>query len=202
LSVAKIGSAFEINDLSLAPLGGRSSTGCLLQRHFVAQYVLTIVAVIRVFFRSRTDTALEILALRQQVAALKRKRPGPALHSMDRLFWTALRRFWSRWSEVLVIVKPETVVGWRRAVFRLYWRWLSRSPGRPRINDELREVIKQMGVENPGWGAPRIHGELQNRASPSPKERWRYLRRIHRKGNPVKRWLAFLRKHRELIIAV
>jgi hypothetical protein len=66
---------------------------------------------IRVFFRSRSDTAIEILALRQQVAVLKRKRPRPRLNLLDRLFWTSLRRFWSRWKDVLVIVKPETLAG-------------------------------------------------------------------------------------------
>jgi hypothetical protein len=78
-----------------------------------------MVAVLRVFFRSRGDTTLEILALRQQVAVLQRKRHRPPLNAIDRLFWTALRRLWSRWSEVLVIVKPETVIAWHRAGFRL-----------------------------------------------------------------------------------
>jgi putative transposase len=57
---------------------------------------------------------------------LKRKRPRPKLNSLDRLFWTALRHCWSRWTEVLVIVKPDTVIGWHRAGFYLYWRWRSR----------------------------------------------------------------------------
>jgi hypothetical protein len=87
---------------------------------FVLTFLFTLLAAIRVFFRTRGDTALEALALRQQVAVLKRKRPRPTLNSLDRLFWTTLRRFWSRWTEVLGIVKPETVVGWHRAGFRLY----------------------------------------------------------------------------------
>jgi hypothetical protein len=77
----------------------------------VPEFILSVLAVIRVLFRSRADTALEVLALRQQVAVLKRKRTRPTLNAMDRLFWTTLRRFWSRWTDVLVIVKPETVVG-------------------------------------------------------------------------------------------
>src|SRR5215831_1960212 len=76
---------------------------------------LPVLGALRVFFRSRGDTALEILALRQQVAVLKRRRPRPSLNSGDRFFWTTLRRFWPRWSHVLLIVKPETVVGWHRA---------------------------------------------------------------------------------------
>ena len=126
------------------------------------EFILSILAVIRVFLRSRSDTALEVLALRQQVAVLKRKRPRPTLNCRDRLFWTTLRRCWSRWSEVLVIVKPETVVGWHRTGFRFYWRWRSRARGgRPRITDEVRVLIRRLAEENPDWGAPRIHGELQ-----------------------------------------
>ena len=170
---------------------------------FVAQCMLTILAVIRVFFRSRADTALEVLALRQQVAVLKRKRPRPTVHSLDRFFWTTLRRFWSRWSDVLVIVKPETVVGWHRAGFRLYWRWRSRSRGgRPGINEEVRDLIKRMAAENPGWGAPRIHGEIQKLGFViSERTVARYLRRMRRRADPAKQWLAFLRNHREVIIA-
>jgi len=127
----------------------------------VLQLVLSFLGAIRVFFRSRSDTALEVLALRQQVAVLKRRRPRPTLRRLDRLFWTTLRRFWSRWADVLVIVKPETVVGWHRAGFRFYWRWRSRPQGgRPKINDEIRALIRRMAEENAGWGAPKIHGQL------------------------------------------
>ncbi len=78
-------------------------------------FTLALLAAVRVFFRTRSDAALEVLALRQQVAVLKRKRPRPRLNSLDRLFWTTLRRAWSRRAEVLIFVKPETVVGWPRA---------------------------------------------------------------------------------------
>jgi len=63
---------------------------------------------------------------------------------------------------VLVIVKPETVVRWHGAGFRLYWCFLSRhrEKGRPRIGSELRQLIERMAKENPTWGTPRIHSEL------------------------------------------
>src|SRR5437016_5105348 len=127
------------------------------------RFILDLVIAVEVFFfMSRTDLALEILALRQQVAVLKRKRPCPKLNRIDRLFWTTLRRHWSRWADVLLIVRPETVVGWHRAGFRLFWRWRSRgpAPGRAKITAELQELIRRMGRENPTWGAPKIHGEL------------------------------------------
>src|SRR5262245_6100929 len=128
----------------------------------VPEFILAILAAIHVFFRSRGDAALEVLALRQQVAVLKRKRPRPCLNSFDRFFWVALHSLWSRWRDVLIIVNPETVIGWHRAGFRLYWRWRSRPRGgRPRITAEIRILIQRLARENPDWGAPKIHGELQ-----------------------------------------
>ena len=129
---------------------------------FMLEFVLALAAAARVFFRSRSDVALEVLALRQQLAVLKRKRPRPELNAADRLFCTMLRHCWSHWKDVLVFVKPETVVGWHRAGLRLYWRWRSRTRGgRPKITEEIRALIRRLAQENPGWGAPRIHGELQ-----------------------------------------
>ena len=111
--------------------------------------ITAFLVAIRAFFHSRVDTSLEVLALRQQVAVLKRKRPRPSLNHFDRFFWTTLRQIWPRWSDVLVIVKPETVIGWHRAGFRLYWRWLSRPlGGRPTVSAEVRTLIRRMAAEN------------------------------------------------------
>jgi hypothetical protein len=170
----------------------------------VVEVILSLFAAARVYFRSRADVSLEILALRQQVAVLKRKRPRPPLSPLDRLFWTVLRQTWPRWRDVLVIVKPETVVGWHRAGFRLYWRWRSRPRGgRPQLNEEIRGLIRRLAEENRGWGAPKIHGELQKLGFVvSERTIARYLRRIEHRGDPAKRWLAFLRNHREAIVAL
>lgn len=167
------------------------------------EFILSIVAVVHVFFGTRADTALEIIALRQQVAVLKRKRPRPTVNAGDRLFWTTLRRFWSRWREVLVIVKPETVVAWHRAGFRLYWRWRSRAQrGRPKIPEDIRVLIRRLAQDNPDWGAPKIHGELLKLGFVlSERTVARYLRRLGRRGDPGKRWVAFLQNHREVIAA-
>jgi hypothetical protein len=67
------------------------------------------------FFRSRHSLGLELVALRQRLGVLKRKNPRPRLGRWDRLFWVAFRRFWSRWAEALIVVKPDTVVSWHRA---------------------------------------------------------------------------------------
>ena len=109
----------------------------------------------------------------------------------------------SRWTEVLVAVKPETVVGWHRAGFRLFWRWQSRAPaGRPKTTAEIRALIHRLAEENATWGAPRIHGELQKLGFViSERTVARYLQRVGRRGDSHKAWLTFLRNHREVIAA-
>ena len=165
--------------------------------------VLSVLVAIGVFFRIRTDPAMEVLALRQQVAVLKRKRPRPTLNSVDRLFWTTLRAVWCRWADVLVIVKPETVIAWHRAGFGLYWHWRSAPRGgRPKVTEEIRDLIRRLANENTDWGAPKIHGELQKLGFVvSERTVARYLRRLHRRNHGGKRWLAFLQNHREAIVA-
>ena len=120
---------------------------------------LAVVAYVRVFFVSRHNLALEAAALRQQLAVFKRRQPRPHLHALDRLFWIALRHLWPSWTNALIVVKPETVVSWHRAGFRLFWRLRSkfRRPGRPKISEEIRQLIRRMKADNPSWGAPRIH---------------------------------------------
>ena len=122
-------------------------------------FVLSLLRWFMAFVRSRNSMGLEILALRHQVSILKRKNARPRLGRWDRVLWVFLRRVWSRWAAVLVIVKPETVVRWHRAGFRLYWRFLSRhrEKGRPRISFELRQLFERMAKENPTWGSPRTH---------------------------------------------
>ncbi len=176
----------------------------MLKLRFVLEFLIALLSAVRVFFRSRAATALEVVALRQQVAVLKRKRPRPRLSSCDRLFWMALRWFWSGWRDVLIIVKPGTVVAWHRAGFRWYWRWRSRRhPGRPKITNELRDLIRRLAQENSGWGAPKIHGELLKLGFQiSERSISRYLRRVHRRGDPGRRWSTFLRNHREVLVAL
>src|ERR1700737_4724612 len=130
------------------------------QGRVMLEFLFSVLAVLRVFVCSRSDTPLEGPALRQQVAVLKRQRPRPTLARLDRFFWTTLRHLWPRWSDVLLIVKLETVVRRHRAGFRLYWRWRSRQRGgRPRISEEIRTLVRRLAAENTDWGAPRIHGE-------------------------------------------
>ena len=157
------------------------------------------------FFRSRCNLGLEIVALRQQLGVLNRKHPRPRLRIADRLFWVLLYRLWPGWKNALIIVKPETIVAWHRAGFRLFWRFRSRSKncGRPKITAEIRSAIKQMMEENATWGAPRIHGELLKLGfDVSERTVSRYLRRLSPSDQARKLWATFLRNHREVIAAM
>ena len=118
------------------------------------------VRAIRAMCRRRADLVLENVALRQQVTALKKERPRPPLDDTERAFWVALRGSWPVWASRLLIVHADTVARWHRDRFRRYWANISqrRHPGRPRIDAEIRRLVRTMAQD--GWGAPRIHAEL------------------------------------------
>ena len=121
-----------------------------------------IAALLGVLIRSRASLAAENLALRQQLAVLRLSVKRPKIRRRDRLFWTWVSRLWPDWRSVLVTVKPETVIRWHRQGFRLYWRWKSKTKnGRPKVDVEIRQLIRRMSRENPTWGAPRIRSELR-----------------------------------------
>ena len=113
-------------------------------------------------FKSKGRLAAENAALRHQLIILRQKVRGRVrLTDGDRLFLIQLYRWFPSVLKAITIVRPETLVRWHRAGFRRYWCWKSRSlGGRPQIDADLRALIRRMSVDNPLWGAPRIHGEL------------------------------------------
>ena len=113
-------------------------------------------------FRSQEQLRAENMLLGHQLSVLRRRNPRSLrLHGSDRAVFVWLYRLFPGILGAVAIVKPQTVIGWHRAGFRAFWRWKSRGPvGRPKIDRELRDLIRQMNQENPLWGAPRIHGEL------------------------------------------
>jgi putative transposase len=168
--------------------------------------IYAMLAYVRAFLIARHRLALEAVALRQQLAVYKRRQPRPKLNRFDRLFWVVIRQIWTNWSEALILVKPETVVSWHRAGYRLFWKWRCRRrrQGRPKVTEEIRGLIRRMKRENPTWGAPRIHGELLalgfEISEPTVS---RYLRRLKSvpEESKASQWLAFLNNHREVIAA-
>jgi putative transposase len=168
-------------------------------------FLLWIGALIHLF-RSRGNLVVENLVLRQQLAVLKRRHRRPSIGLLDKLFWVVVRRLWSGWKQALIVVTPETVVHWHRAGFRLYWKLISRVStriGRRQTSKEIRQLIFRMVAENPTWGAPRIHGELLMLGfDVCERTISRWMKRAPRDPEPAKRWRAFLRNHREAIVAM
>src|ERR1035438_2230111 len=107
-------------------------------------------------FRSRASLEAENLALRHQLNILRRRSPKKlTLSNIDRLVFAGLYRLDSGILSALTIIKPETLIRWHRAGFRRYWRWKSRPQGgRPKTELEVRELIREMSLANPLWGAP------------------------------------------------
>jgi hypothetical protein len=147
-------------------------------------------------FKSKVRLEAENAVLRHQLMVLTRRLHGRVrLTNNDRWFFIQLYRWFPSILQVFTIARPETLVGWHRAGFRCHWRWKSRPQrGLPQIATELRGLIRQMSMENPLWGAPRIHGELlklgfevaQSSVAKYMVKRW---------GPPSQGWRTFLHNH-------
>src|SRR6201987_1456278 len=155
-----------------------------------------VLAVLASQFKSKLRLEAENALLRHQLIVLRRRLHGRVrLTNNDRWFLIQLYRWVPSILQVLTIVRPETLVRWHRAGFRCCWRWKSRRRGgRPQIETELRALIRLMSMENPLWGAPRIHGELlklgfEVAQSSVAKDM------VKRRGPPSQGWRTFLRNH-------
>ena len=156
-----------------------------------------ILSLLQCLLKSRSRLALENLALRQQLAVLRRSIKRPKLRAADRAFWVVLARLWSDWSSCLAIVKPATVIRWHRKGFTLFWRWKSRldERGRPRIKPEVISLIRRMSQDNRTWGVPRIQSELRLLGFDLAESTVaKYMTRRHH-GPPSQSWRAFLKNH-------
>src|SRR3974377_353527 len=162
-----------------------------------------VLAILASPFKSKSRLEAENATLRRQLIVLRRKVNGRVrLTNNDRLFFVQLYRWFPSIRQVLTIVRPETLIRWHRLGFRCYWRWKSRSTGgRPRIESELRALIRRMSIENPLWGAPRIHGELLKLGFELAQSTVaKYM--VKRCGPPSQGWRTFLRNHAPDIAAM
>jgi hypothetical protein len=162
-----------------------------------------VLAVVAAPFKSKCRLEAENAALRHQLIVLRRTvHSHVRLTNNDRWFFIQLYRWFPSILQVLTIVRPETLVRWHRAGFRRYWRWKSRPlGGRPQIDADLRALIRRMSVENPLWGAPRIHGELLKLGfSVAQSSVAKYM--VKRHGSPSQAWRTFLRNHAPDIAAM
>jgi transposase InsO family protein len=154
-------------------------------------------------FKSKLRLEAENAVLRHQLIVLGRRPHGRVqLTNHDRWFFVQLYRWFPSILKVLMIVRPETLLRWHRAGFRCYWRWKSRRrAGRPQIETELRALIRRMSIENPLWGAPRIHGELLRLGfEVAQSSVAKYM--VERRGPPSQGWRTFLHNHAPDIAAM
>ncbi len=180
------------NSARALPAPGRHTSWAMLE------FLALLLAVLRAALRDRAGLVAENLVLRHQLAVLARPtRKRPRLRARDKAFWVLIRRLWRDWRGSLVLVRPETVIGWHRRGWRLFWRWRSRGRGgRPRLGAEVRELIARMARENPAWGSERIRGELLKLGIAVSK---RSIQRYRGRGParpPSQTWRTFLANHR------
>jgi transposase InsO family protein len=155
-----------------------------------------VLAILAAPFKSKSRLEAENAALRRQLTVLRRKLRGRVrLTNSDRWFFIQLYRWFPSVLNAITIIQPETLVCWHRAGFRYYWRWKSRSlGGRPQIDTNLRTLIWRMSIENPLWGAPRIHGELRKLGFKLAQSSVaKYM--VKRRRPPSQGWRTFLRNH-------
>jgi hypothetical protein len=158
----------------------------------------------RGLLRARTSLVAENLFLRKQLAFYRERNITPRrLTDSARLTILLYSRFFN-WKDALVVVRPETLIGWHRRAFQLFWSWKSRS-GRPRLPKNIRGLIAEMVRENPTWGEVRIASELALKLGirVSPRTARAYwpqdLTPVRRPSS--QRWMTFVRNHARVIVA-
>jgi transposase InsO family protein len=155
------------------------------------------------WFKSRRRLEAEVLVLRHQLNVLQQRAPRRVhLRWADRALFIWLYRRCPRILKAISILRPETVVRWHRIGFTAYWRWKSRPlGGRPRIDKEVRDLIRRMSFENPLWGAPKIHGELL-KLGIEVAQSTVSIYMVPRQDRPLQTWKTFLRNHMEGIASI
>ena len=160
------------------------------------EFLTKLLLVVRSRLRSQARMQAEILVLRRQLLILGRRSSSRVRpRNLDRLILVWLYRLFPALLDMIMVVKPETVIRWHRRGFRAYWRWKSWGRvGRPRIDREVRDLIRRMSRENPLWGAPRIHGELLMLGLEVAQST--VVKYMDRRGRQTSQsWKSFLRNH-------
>src|SRR5215469_8048817 len=161
---------------------------------------------LRLSLSSRAALSAEVLFLRKQLAFYQEHRIPPRKLTAAARFSLLLWSRFFRWREALMIVQPETLIGWHRKGFRLWWRWKSRL-GRPRIPEDLRRLIVRMVRENPTWGEERVAAELSVKLGilVSPRTVRAYWPHgadpKSRRRTSSQHWRSFVRNHAQAIVA-
>jgi Integrase core domain len=163
----------------------------------------TLLGMLLLLFRSRSQLQVEVLVLRQQLIVMRRTAPKRVrLRALDRLLFVLLYRLWPGILDAVAVIRPDTIVRWHRRGFRALWWWKSRRRlGRPAIAKDMRDLIREISRANPLWGAPRVHGELLKLGiDVSQSTVAKYMLRIRRP--PSQSWRTFLHNHAGAIASI
>src|SRR6266852_3214828 len=125
----------------------------------IARVFADLIGLLALAVRPRRSIEAENLVLRRQLALFKERGVKPRRIDAATRLSLAWLSWLCDWRSCVIVVRPETIVRWHRAGWRLFWRYKSR-PGRPPIPLELRQLIRRMAIENPLWGEERIANEL------------------------------------------
>jgi transposase InsO family protein len=146
--------------------------------------------------------AARLLASESQLAIYnhrisQKKEPRPRFNSAFRFLWALLSQYWSGWRSAAHLMQPATVLKWHRQGFRLFWRWKSRKRGRPKVDADMRKLIKQLSTENRLWTAERIHDHLVLLGidPPHPDTIRKYMVKPDPSRGSSQTWLTFIRNH-------
>ena len=173
----------------------------MLYRRSSLKFTKLLIIVFFKLFNRKANLIAENISLRQQLAIYKRKHKRIRITNTDRLFWILMSKIWAKWKSALIIVKPETVVRWHKNLFKIFWRLKSRKkPGRPKIDAEIRRLIRQMSRENPTWGVPHIKSEL-NLLGYNIAESTVAKYMVKQPKPPSQTWRTFLKNHAADIVA-
>ena len=147
--------------------------------------------------KGKGELIAENALLRQQLTVVKRQVKRPQLKGRDRLLLVLLASKVRAWRQALLLVKPETVLGWHRELFRLVWKRKTAKHGRTsRVPAATINLVKQMAKENRLWGAERIQGELRKLDIKLAKRTIQRYMRAARPSRPSSQtWSTFLKNH-------
>lgn len=153
---------------------------------------------------ARVALVAENLFLRKQLAFYQERTVKPRCLNDSARISLLLWSRWFDWRNALVVVKPETFIGWHKRAFQIFWRWKSRG-GRPPIPKPLRALIVEMVRQNPTWGEARVASELALklgiRVSPRTVRAYWPEDLSPDQGHPSQRWMTFVRNHGKAIVA-
>lgn len=185
-----------------SPVSFLAVVHCLRTLSLVA---VDLVRLVTLAARPRAALVAENLFLRKQLALFQERKVRPRRADAATRWMMAALSPWFAWRDALVNVQADTLLRWHRQGFRLFWRWKSKTAGRPRLPNNLQALIREMAAGNPTWGQERIADELQLKLGMgvSPRTVAKYL---HRGGpvrapDPKQRWLTFVHNHAKVIVA-